>query len=306
MIEMPERADELPLVSTTQVGAIRVHALEAGLLWLDGGAMFGIVAKPMWEKRIPADGRNRIPLALRCLLVEAPNALVLVDTGIGNKEDEKFHHIYGVDNAGEPTRLETAIRAAGFTPEQIDLVISTHLHFDHAGGNTVRDPDGRVVPAFANARYLVQGREVEFARAANERTRATYLRHNFDPVETSGLQDRVDGPVEVTDGVSVLPTPGHVPFHQSVMVQSGDDKACFLGDVCPTSFHLDLPWLMGFDLEPLVALETKRALWERARAEEWLLIFDHDPVLPWGRLDPREGPVTLVPVPAERTVGAAG
>ena len=303
---MPKRADELPLVSTTRVGAIRVHALEAGLQWLDGGAMFGVIPKPLWEKQIPADARNRIPLALRCLLVEAPNALVLVDTGIGNKEDEKFQHIYGVDNAGEPTRLETAIRVAGFSPEQIDLVISTHLHFDHAGGNTVRDPDGRIVPAFANARYLVQGREVEFAKAANERIRASYLRHNFEAVEASGLQDHVDGTVEVTDGVRVLPTPGHVPFHQSVMVESGDDKACFLADVCPTSFHLGLPWIMGFDLEPLVTLETKRALWDQARAEEWLLVFDHDPVVPWGRLDPNEKRPALIRVPPERTVGAAG
>ena len=128
----------------------------------DGGAMFGVVPKPLWERRIPADSRNRIPLALRCLLVEAPNALVLIDTGIGNKESEKFHDIYGVSNAGDPTRLEDGIRDAGFDSSDIDIVLSTHLHFDHAGGNTFKDPDGRILPSFPNARYVAQKGELAF------------------------------------------------------------------------------------------------------------------------------------------------
>ncbi|HEX9710315.1 MAG TPA: MBL fold metallo-hydrolase, partial [Candidatus Thermoplasmatota archaeon] len=135
-------ARELPLARTTTVGSLVVHALEAGLQHLDGGAMFGVVPKPLWDKRIPADERNRIPLALRCLLVEAPGALVLIDTGVGNKESVKFRDIYGVDNEGSPTRLEDALRAAGFTPDDVDVVVSTHLHFDHAGGNTVLAHDG--------------------------------------------------------------------------------------------------------------------------------------------------------------------
>ena len=283
---MPRSTQDLPLSRSTAVGSIRIHALEAGLQWLDGGAMFGVVPKPLWEKRIPADPRNRIPLALRCLLVEAPNALVLVDTGIGNKENDKFREIYGVENEGDPTRLEDAIRHAGFEPSDVDIVLDTHLHFDHAGGNTTRREDGRVVPAFPGARYMVQEGELEFAKSRNERIRASYLEANHVPVTDAGLWDLVRGEASITDGVSVLPTPGHTPHHQSVLVTSDGETACFLADVCPTSAHLPLPWIMGYDLEPLVTLESKRGLWTRALEEQWLLVFEHDPEVAWGRLDP--------------------
>ena len=292
----PGDIDALPLVRTTRVGEITVHALEAGLQRLDGGAMFGVVPKPLWERRIPADDRNRIPLALRCLLIETPDALVLVDTGIGNKEDQKFVDIYGVQNQGSPTRLEDAIREAGHAPEDVDVVLSTHLHFDHAGGNTVVDPDDPEAaprPAFPGARYVVQRKEFEFAHRDNERIRASYMPKNFDPVHEAGLWDFVDGAAEVVPGVRVEPTPGHTPHHHSVLIESGDEVACFLADLVPTAAHLPLPWIMGYDLEPLVTLETKRALIERARAGEWLLIFEHDPTVPWGRLDPSEKRPTL-------------
>jgi glyoxylase-like metal-dependent hydrolase (beta-lactamase superfamily II) len=284
------------LVRSQRIGDVRIHALEAGLQRLDGGAMFGVVPKPLWERRIPADERNRIPLAMRCLLIEAPQALVLVDTGAGNKEDAKFKDIYGIENEGEPTRLEDAIRAAGFAPADVDIVLLTHLHFDHAGGNTRREESGRIAPSFPGARYVLQRRELEFARSNNERIRASYLPHNFEPVVQAGLLDLIDGAAEVTDAVSVLPTPGHIPFHQSVLVRSGGETACFLADVCPTSAHLPLPGVMGYDLEPLVTLETKRGLWERARAEDWLLVFEHDPVVAWGRLERAEEKPTLVRV----------
>jgi len=285
---------DLPLSRTTTVGAVRIHALEAGLQWLDGGAMFGVVPKPLWERRIPADARNRIPLALRCLLIEAPGALVLVDTGIGNKEDEKFREIYGVQNEGTPTRLEDAIRHAGFEPSDIDIVLDTHLHFDHAGGNTLRDEDGQVRPAFPRATYVVQERELSFAKSTNERIRASYLEANHEPVTRAGLWRLVDGPAEITEGVHVLPTPGHTPHHQSVLVRSEGATACFLADVCPTAAHLPLPWIMGYDLEPLVTLESKRGLWTSAREEEWLLVFEHDPEIAWGRFDPAsDRPVLL-------------
>jgi glyoxylase-like metal-dependent hydrolase (beta-lactamase superfamily II) len=281
---IPDDVKDLPLVRTTRLGGIRLHALEAGLQRLDGGAMFGVVPKPLWEKRIPPDGRNRIPLALRCLLIEAPAALVLVDTGVGSKGDDKFHDIYGIENTGDPTRLEDAILAAGHQPDDIDVVISTHLHFDHAGGNTVRDPDGRIRPTFPRARYVVQRREYEFAALPNERIRASYMAHNYEPIADASLWDFVDGATEIVPGVSVVPTPGHTPHHQSVLVQSEGQTACFLADLVPTAAHLPLPWIMGYDLEPLVTLDTKRALLDRALTEEWLLIFEHDPATPWGRL----------------------
>lgn len=283
---MTRPLEETPLVHTTDVGGIRIHALEAGTQWLDGGAMFGVVPRPLWSRHAPPDERNRIPLALRCLLIEAPGALVLVDTGIGNKESERFHQIYGVDNAGEPTRLEDAIRAAGFAPDDVDIVVSTHLHFDHAGGNTRLRSVGDVVPSFPDAEYVVQDAEFRFAHRPNERIRASYLSDNFDPIEKAGLWRFVEGEAEVTEGVRVIPTPGHTPHHQSVLIQSDGETACYLADVCPTVAHLPLPWIMGYDLEPLVTLESKRELWERAFRDDWLLIFEHDPVVPWGRLDP--------------------
>jgi len=278
--------DRLPLSRTTQVGSIRIHAVEAGVQMLDGGAMFGVVPKPLWEQRIPPDSRNRIPLALRCLLVEAPEALVLVDTGLGNKESAKFMDIYGVSNRGDPTRLEDAIRDAGFQPEDVDIVLNTHLHFDHAGGDTFRDEDGQIRVSFPHARHFVQRGELGFARSRNERIRASYIPDNFDPVDQAELWTLVEGVAEITKGVRVVPTPGHTPFHQSVTIESDGALACFLADVCPTTAHLPLPWVMGYDLEPLVTLESKRGLWKRALEEDWLLVFQHDPRTPWGHLDP--------------------
>jgi glyoxylase-like metal-dependent hydrolase (beta-lactamase superfamily II) len=282
---------EAPLVRTTTIGSMRIHALDAGSQRLDGGAMFGVVPKPLWERRIPADARNRIPLAMRCLLVESPDALILIDNGAGNKEDEKFREIYGIENAaasdsGRPTRLEDAIAEAGFQPDDIDIVIDSHLHFDHAGGNTYRTEDGSVRLAFPRARYVVQRGEWEWAHSTNERVRASYLPHNFDPVHAADRFDFVAGEAEIVPGIGVWPTPGHTPHHQSVVIRSDGETACFLADVIPTSAHLPLPWIMGYDVEPLVTLETKRGLLDVARREGWLLVFEHDPTVAWGRLDP--------------------
>jgi glyoxylase-like metal-dependent hydrolase (beta-lactamase superfamily II) len=289
-----------PLRETRTVGDVRIHALDAGGQHLDGGAMFGVVPKPLWERRIPADERNRIPLAMRCLLVEATDALVLVDNGAGNKENEKFVNIYGIENASSdaerfPTRLEEALADAGYAPGDVDVVIDTHLHFDHAGGNTHVDGAGAVQLSFPRARYVVQQGEWEYAHWRNERIQASYLHRNFDPVMAAGRLELVTGDVEVVPGISLLRTPGHTPHHQSVVIRSAGETACFLADVMPTSAHLPLPWIMGYDVEPLVTLESKRTLVDRARAEEWLLIFEHDPVVPWGRIGERDGREVLVP-----------
>jgi glyoxylase-like metal-dependent hydrolase (beta-lactamase superfamily II) len=207
------RARDLPLSRSFTLGGIRIHALEAGIQWLDGGAMFGVVPRPLWEKKIPPDQRHRIPLALRCLLVETPNALVLVDSGIGNKESEKFRDIYGVDNAGDPTRLEDSLRSLGYDIGEVDLVVNTHLHFDHAGGNVVAGPHGALVPTFPGARYVIQKGELDFAESPNERVRASYMSKNYAPLVEAGVVDVVDGSVDLVEGVRLLHTPGHTPFH---------------------------------------------------------------------------------------------
>jgi glyoxylase-like metal-dependent hydrolase (beta-lactamase superfamily II) len=270
------------------VGRLTCWTLEAGRQHLDGGAMFGVVPKPLWERKIPADARNRIPLAMRCLLIEHPDGLVLVDTGAGNKENDKFIEIYGLVNRGHsgPTALEDAIYAAGHRPEDVRWVVNTHLHFDHGGGNTMRLSDGRVVPSFPGATYVVQQRELDFAARQNERVRASYLPPNYAPLAEAGIMRLVQGQTDLLPGLTLIPTPGHVPGHQSVLVSDGGESACFLGDLVPTSAHLPPSWIMGYDVEPLVTLETKKALLARAAREGWSLIFEHDPEVARGRLAP--------------------
>jgi glyoxylase-like metal-dependent hydrolase (beta-lactamase superfamily II) len=297
----------MPLSQSFTLGSLRCHLLEGGLQRLDGGAMFGVVPKPLWSRKVTPDERNRIVLAMRCLLIEHPDGLVLVDTALGDKEDARFMDIYGVENRGDPgpTQLEDALRESGHRPEEVRWVINTHLHFDHAGGNTVRadvadraeetdeaDPrtgahEGPVRPvrlAFPNATYIVQANELAFARSTNERTRASYLPPNFEPVAAAGRWQLIQGETEILPGVHSRLTPGHIPWHQSIVVKSGGQTAVFLGDVVPTSAHLPLVYIMGYDLEPLRTLESKRALYRDAIAGDWLFIFEHDPEVAMGRV----------------------
>ncbi len=286
----------MTLVHTFTVGGLRCHTLEAGLQRLDGGAMFGIIPKPLWEKRAPPDERNRIPLAMRCLLIEHPDGLILVDTGVGDKDDAKFRDIYGIENQGRAggTRLDDALAEVGFSAAEVKLVVNTHLHFDHAGGNTrLAGASGPLLdtgefgaePAFPNAIYVVQRGELEFARKLNERTRASYLPRNFEPVSVANRWKLFNGDGAVVPGISVRLTPGHVPHHQSVVIRDGGETAVFLADVIPTAAHLPLPWIMGYDLEPLRTLESKRALLRDAVAGDWLLIFGHDPGIAMARVE---------------------
>ena len=275
----------MTLCRSFQVGRLRCHTLEGGIQRLDGGAMFGVVPRTLWKTRIEPDDRNRIPLAMRCVLVEHDDGLVLIDTALGNKEDAKFLDIYGVENQGleGATQLEDALASAGFLPRDVRWVINTHLHFDHAGGNTTMDPDlendprRHVRPTFPQATYVVQPGELEFARRTNERTRASYLPHNFEPIAAANRWRLLEGEEEVLPGISVRLTPGHVPFHQAVLLQDGGEAALFVGDLFPTTAHLPLPWIMGYDLEPLRTLESKRAILSEALAGGWRLIFEHDP-----------------------------
>ena len=276
----------LPLHDSRRLGRTRIHALQAGGQRLDGGAMFGVVPKPLWERRIPADDRNRIPLGMRCLLVEHAEGLVLIDTGVGDKEDAKFLDIYGIEAtvAGHRTMLDAALAAAGFAAADVRVVINTHLHFDHAGGNTRLGPDGSVVASFPNARYLVHAGEYHYAMHTNERTAASYFPRNWEPLRATGQLELVESGGELLAGIRMRPTPGHTPHHQSVVIDGGGEIGVFLGDLCPTTAHVPLPWIMGYDVEPLRTLESKRALWAEAEAGGWLLVFEHDAATAWGRL----------------------
>ena len=278
----------LPLVQSRTVGSLRVHALQAGLQQLDGGAMFGVVPKTLWERKIPADERNRIPLGMRCLLVEHPEGLVLIDTGAGNKETDRFYGIYGIENSPVsgvgPTQLESALAEAGFAPADVTMVINSHLHFDHAGGNTRRREDGSIALSFPNARYVARQGEWEWAHRANERTSPSYFPHNFDPLREAGRLELVDADVELLSGIALRHSPGHTPYHQGVLITSGAERMFFLADLAPTVAHVPLPWIMGYDVEPLVTLETKRRLWAEAADEGWTVVFEHDSVNAFGRL----------------------
>ena len=275
------------MVERRKIGALTVHAIQAGGQKLDGGAMFGVVPKPLWEKRIPADERNRIQLGMRTLLIEHQSGLILIDTGAGNKENEKFKDIYGIENEGAArlTMLEDGLARIGVRPSDIVLVINTHLHFDHAGGNTRLRPDGQLEVSFPNATYIIKRGEYEFATHPNERTAASYFDRNYAPVEAANKVEFVASEKEIVKGVRVIPTPGHTPFHQSILIESAGERAFYLGDLVPTHAHLPLPWIMGYDVEPLVTLETKRRILKQAVDENWLVIFEHDATTAWGRVE---------------------
>jgi Zn-dependent hydrolases, including glyoxylases len=291
-----------PLVEHRKIGDLTVHAIQAGGQKLDGGAMFGVVPKPLWERRIPADERNRIQLGMRCLLIEHQSGLILIDTGTGNKENEKFKDIYGIENEGAErgTLLEDGLRELGVAPSDIGIVINTHLHFDHAGGNTRLRDDGSLEISFPKARYFVKRGEYDYAMHPNERTAASYFDRNYTPLEAAGKLELIAREKDIVKGIRVIPTPGHTPFHQSVLIESAGERAFYLGDMIPTHAHLPLPWIMGYDVEPLVTLEAKRRILKQAVDEQWLLIFEHDAAVPWGRAE-HDGKSYRLAAPMEPT-----
>ena len=269
-----------------KIGTFEIYLLLDGYFRLDGGAMFGVVPRVLWQKNDPPDERNRILLALGMLLVKARGKLLLIDTGIGSKGDEKFCDIYAVDR--RPS-IDESLAAIHFCRDDIDLVVNTHLHFDHAGGNTTRLSNGRIIPAFPKAAYFVQREEWHSAMNPNERTRASYLRENYEILAVPGRLNLLDGDSEILPGIRVMRTPGHTAHHQSVVIQSEGQTVCFLGDLIPTTSHLPLPYVMAYDLFPLTTLETKRRLLDQAYEERWLLVFQHDPRIRMGRLEKSDG-----------------
>jgi glyoxylase-like metal-dependent hydrolase (beta-lactamase superfamily II) len=256
------------------IGPYRVSFLSGGRFRLDGGAMFGVVPRVLWERVSPPDDRNRIRMAMNCLLIEGDGKRVLVDTGSGTKSDARFRDIFAIEG---PEALLADLKALGHSVEDIDIVVCSHLHFDHCGGNTTRNEDGVVRPTFPRARYWVRRQEWDDAHHANERNRASYLGENYDPLEAAGQLLLHDADREVLPGVWLRNLPGHTRGHQGVFFDLPGHRALYTVDLVPTVAHLPLPYIMGYDLEPLVTLETKRAILRDATREGWLLLLEHDP-----------------------------
>lgn len=258
-----------------RLGAFTLTALNGGNFRLDGGAMHGVVPKTLWSKLVSCDADNRCEYATTCLLVEQQGGQgkkLLIETGNGDKFPEREREIYGI---AHDRSVVHALAEVGVRPEAIDVVAMTHLHFDHSGGATRRTASG-VEPVFQRARHVVQAAELRDATHPHERNRASYLGESFLPLVSAGLIDAVEGEAELLPGVRVVPTPGHTPGHQSVLIEAEGERVLFLGDVVPTSVHVPLPWVMAYDQEPIRTMETKRRLYERAYAERWLLVFGHD------------------------------
>jgi glyoxylase-like metal-dependent hydrolase (beta-lactamase superfamily II) len=262
-----------------KLGAFEIYPVSDGRFALDGGAMFGVVPKVLWEKCCAADELNRIPLSVTALLIRAHGKNILVDTGLGSKEDEKFRRMFAVERT--PTLLGS-LKRLGLGPDDIHMVINTHLHFDHAGGNTMKQENGTIRPTFPKAQYVIQHGEFEDAARANERTKASYRRDNFTPIAHVNQWEFLRGDTELLPGITAVVTAGHTRCHQSVRVESEGKVAFFLGDLIPTVSHLPLPYIMGYDLFPVQTLETKRWVLDRAFEEQWLLLFEHDPLVQAG------------------------
>ncbi len=276
-----------------KLGDLEISLHSDGTFWLDGGAMFGVVPKAVWNKLNPADEWNRIELGLNCLLIQIEGKKILVDTGIGDKFDEKFRERFRIKR---PNGLLDSLQRVGVGAEEIDMVINTHLHFDHAGGNT-RWGGGEIVPSFPKARYIIQRGEWEDAISPNERTRASYLKENLIPIQEAGLLELIEGERELLPGVRVMVTGGHTPNHQVVLLESKGKKALYLGDLVPTTSHLKTPWVMGYDLYPLDTMKKKKELLNRALNERWLLVFEHDPQVGMGYLSQEGDKLRLDPIP---------
>jgi glyoxylase-like metal-dependent hydrolase (beta-lactamase superfamily II) len=278
------------------LGDMEVRHLHAGSLRLDGGAMFGVVPKMLWQKKMPADDRNRCFFACNSLLVRASGKNILIETGNGNKWDPKLREIYAIE-FGDP--LLASLSNNGLAPENIDLVINTHLHFDHSGGNT-RLAGERLVPAFPRARYVVQRAEIEHALHPTERDRASYFPENVVPVSESAQWQTVEGNSQILPGISVERIPGHNADIQAVKLAGGGKTIVFVADLIPTRHHLPLPWIMAYDLYPLQTLETKRKWISDIVRNNWIVVFGHDPDVPAATLRELDGKIEFVPVDLNR------
>ena len=273
--------DDADLIrARASVGEAEIIVCTDGTALFDGGAMFGVVPKTLWSRKVIADEQNRIAIGLNCVVVRTGGNTVLIETGFGNKLPPKLQDIYGVQQ-----RLPASLAAAGIAPEDVDVVINTHLHWDHCGWNTTLDSAGTPQPFFPNAQYIAHRGEVEHGRRQHERDRISYVAANYEPMIASGQMQLVDRTeAEVCTGIRLECFPGHTANLMAVHVESGGEHACFISDLIPTSAHLDVGWTMGFDLDPLRTIEERKRFYARAVPEGWLVLFPHDHRLPITKL----------------------
>ena len=276
------------------LGDFELGIVSDGTYPLDGGAFFGVVPKVMWSRKAPPDERNFITAGLNSLLIRTGKQNILVETGIGNKLPEKMVKVYG-----QPAKLLENLQTAGAAPDEIDIVINTHLHFDHSGWNMMRQGD-RVVPTFPKAKYYVQDGEWKHAQQQHIRDSISYISDNYNPLIDSGQMQLLRGDQEIVPGVSVRVFPGHTMNMQAVVVTSGGKTACYISDLMPTSWHIDLTWVMAFDLSPIDTIDSKKRYYERALPEKWLTVFTHDDAVPWAYVEQGEAGKLKASTPVQR------
>jgi glyoxylase-like metal-dependent hydrolase (beta-lactamase superfamily II) len=271
-----------------QVGDFELTICTDGTYRLDGGAMFGVVPKTLWQKRAPADELNRILLGLNTAVVRTGQHVVVIETGIGNKQSQKMREIHQNQEL-----LPQSLAAAGVRSEEVSIVINTHLHFDHCGWNTTLQPDGSVTPTFPNARYFVHKGEVEHGHMQYDRDRISYLSPNYDPLIANGQMtllttEGIARNPEIVPGIFVELLPGHTRQLIGVHIESGGEHACYISDLIPTSAHLDPTWVMGYDLDPMECIAQRKRFYQRAIPQRWLVLFTHDHHTPMARIELNE------------------
>jgi glyoxylase-like metal-dependent hydrolase (beta-lactamase superfamily II) len=265
---------------TRKLGDFELTIVSDGTYYLDAGAMFGVVPKPLWEKKVTPDAKNRLACGTNAVLVRASGRLVLIETGIGNKLPEKLARVYDAK-----AQLLRELEALGVRRQEIEVVINSHLHFDHCGWNTFRNERGEVEPTFPNATYYAQRGEWEHGSRQLERDRVSYISDNYDPLIRNGQMRLLNGDGDVMPGISVVIYPGHTRNMQAIVLKSAGEKACYISDLIPTTAHLDLTWVMSYDLYPLETIESRKRFYAEAIPEKWLTIFTHDHETPWAFLE---------------------
>ena len=280
------------------LGDFELSVFSDGTYPLDGGAFFGVVPKVMWSKKVAADQRNYCTAGLNSLLIRTGKQTVLVETGMGNKLSDRMVKFYG-----QPAKLLDNLSAAGVAPEDIDIVINSHLHFDHCGWNTVRDKSGKIVPTFPRAKYYAPAGEWQYARQPSERDAISYIAENYDPLVESGQMTLLEGGEQILPGITVETFRGHTASMQAILVKGGPPEepafaepglgrvgrtVCYISDLIPTTAHIDLTWGMSFDLYPLDTIASKKRYYARAIPQKWVTVFTHDPQTPWACLEPDE------------------